>query len=236
MAILGTIHFLDSLTAFGLLAVALMLVFYALENRSRHFTLLFALACALGSAYGFLQGAWPFGAVEAVWAVVAVTKWRQLGRSLTQAAHERQLLTYDPVDAFLEDLQLATRQASPGTFAFMGEDEKPIGYVQLHRSHPAGGIVMHRIWTLAPHTGAGSKIMTTLCNLADHHGVEIALQTLPFGDKPYPLSADQLFEWYSGYGFAGTPKRMRRKPQAIEEEGRQLDSAAAPIAAPVTAC
>ena len=28
-------------------------------------------SCALGSAYGFLQGAWPFGLVETVWAGVA---------------------------------------------------------------------------------------------------------------------------------------------------------------------
>jgi hypothetical protein len=30
---------------------------------------------ALGSIYGFLQGAWPFGLVEAVWAVVALRRW-----------------------------------------------------------------------------------------------------------------------------------------------------------------
>jgi hypothetical protein len=29
----------------------------------------------LGSIYGFLQGAWPFGLVEAVWAVVALRRW-----------------------------------------------------------------------------------------------------------------------------------------------------------------
>jgi hypothetical protein len=32
-------------------------------------------ACALGSIYGFLQGAWPFGVVEAVWALVALRRW-----------------------------------------------------------------------------------------------------------------------------------------------------------------
>lgn len=63
------------LNAFGLLAVALMLIFYALERRSRWYTLAFAGACALGSAYGFLQGAWPFGFVEAVWSCVAVRRW-----------------------------------------------------------------------------------------------------------------------------------------------------------------
>ena len=32
-------------------------------------------ACAFGSIYGFLQGAWPFGVVEAIWAVVALRRW-----------------------------------------------------------------------------------------------------------------------------------------------------------------
>lgn len=65
------------LTAFGLGAVTLMLVFYALEKRSRWFTLAFAGACVLGSIYGFLQGAWPFGLVEAVWSMVALRRWRR---------------------------------------------------------------------------------------------------------------------------------------------------------------
>ena len=43
-----------------------MLVCYALEDRSRWFILAFAAACALGSIYGFLQGAWPFGLVEGI--------------------------------------------------------------------------------------------------------------------------------------------------------------------------
>jgi hypothetical protein len=29
----------------------------------------------LGSIYGFLQGAWPFGVVEVVWAAIAVRRW-----------------------------------------------------------------------------------------------------------------------------------------------------------------
>ncbi len=65
----------DSLTLFGLVAVTAMLVFYALEDRSRWFILAFAGACALASLYGFLQGAWPFGLVEAVWALVASRRW-----------------------------------------------------------------------------------------------------------------------------------------------------------------
>lgn len=63
------------LTIFGLFAVTAMLICYALESRSRWFILAFAGACVLGSAYGFMQGAWPFGAVEAVWSVVAIGRW-----------------------------------------------------------------------------------------------------------------------------------------------------------------
>jgi len=67
---------MDGLTVFGLIAVTLMLVFYALEERAPVYTLGFAVACALGSTYGFLQGAWPFGVVESIWTLVALKKWR----------------------------------------------------------------------------------------------------------------------------------------------------------------
>ena len=68
---------MDALTLFGLCAVSLMLLTYALEASSPWFTLAFVGSCALGSTYGFLQGAWPFGLVEAVWALVALVKWRK---------------------------------------------------------------------------------------------------------------------------------------------------------------
>lgn len=67
---------MDMLTLFGLFAVTAMLIFYALEDSSAWYVLAFAGACALGSIYGFLQGAWPFGLVEAIWAGVAVWRWR----------------------------------------------------------------------------------------------------------------------------------------------------------------
>ena len=63
------------LTAFGLFAATLMMACYALEARSPWFILGFAFACVLGSVYGFLQGAWPFGLVEAVWSAVAARRW-----------------------------------------------------------------------------------------------------------------------------------------------------------------
>ncbi len=66
---------MDSLTLFGLFAVSLMLLFYALERRSRWFILAFSGSCVLASVYGFLQGAWPFGLVEGVWSAVALRRW-----------------------------------------------------------------------------------------------------------------------------------------------------------------
>jgi len=65
------------LSAFGLVAVTAMLVTYALEEKSCWFTLAFAASCALGSGYGFLQGAWPFGCLEAIWCLVAVRKFQR---------------------------------------------------------------------------------------------------------------------------------------------------------------
>jgi hypothetical protein len=67
---------MDILTAFGLVAVSAMLICYAFEDRSAWWVLGFAVACALGSTYGFLQGAWPFGVVEAIWCLVAINRWR----------------------------------------------------------------------------------------------------------------------------------------------------------------
>jgi hypothetical protein len=77
---------LDWLTVFGLFAVTAMLVCYALEDRNPAFVLAFAGACALGSIYGFLQGAWPFGLVEGVWSLVALRRWwmRPAGASAQQ--------------------------------------------------------------------------------------------------------------------------------------------------------
>ena len=68
---------LDGLTLFGLFAVSAMLWCYAFEDKSPWFILAFAGTCALGSIYGFFQGAWPFGVIEAIWAAVAFRRWWQ---------------------------------------------------------------------------------------------------------------------------------------------------------------
>jgi len=68
------------LTVFGATVVTFMMLMYALERRGRAFILAFACGCALSSAYGFLAGTWPFGVVEAIWAVVALRRYRSTGR------------------------------------------------------------------------------------------------------------------------------------------------------------
>ncbi len=74
---------MDLLTLYGAAAVTSMMIFYALEPRSRTFVLAFAGACVASSAYGFLQGALPFGVVELVWSVIAVRRWLDRGPTAT---------------------------------------------------------------------------------------------------------------------------------------------------------
>lgn len=67
---------MDALTVFGIAAVSSMLLFYALEPCGPVFVLGFAVASDVSAIYGFLVGAWPFGVVEIIWAVVAFHRWR----------------------------------------------------------------------------------------------------------------------------------------------------------------
>ena len=66
---------MNALSAFGLFAVTAMVLCYAFEDRNPWFILGFAVSCVLGSIYGFLQGAWPFGLVEGIWSVIAARRW-----------------------------------------------------------------------------------------------------------------------------------------------------------------
>jgi hypothetical protein len=66
-----------SLTLYGVIALTFMMSMYALEKRGRGFVAAFALGCALSSVYGFASGAWPFGAVEAVWTLIALRRFQR---------------------------------------------------------------------------------------------------------------------------------------------------------------
>ena len=67
----------DWITGFGVVALTFMMLMYALEHRGRRFILAFAAGCAASSVYGFVSGAWPFGAVEAIWTAIAVRRYMQ---------------------------------------------------------------------------------------------------------------------------------------------------------------
>jgi hypothetical protein len=66
---------LGVLTLFGACAVSFMVLMYALERRGRGLIPMFAFGCTSSSVYGFLAGTWPFGVVEAVWAVIASKRY-----------------------------------------------------------------------------------------------------------------------------------------------------------------
>jgi hypothetical protein len=63
------------LTAFGSIAVAIMMLAYWLEPRSKWMVLLFAAASAATSLYSGLVEAYPITVIEAIWTVVAVQRF-----------------------------------------------------------------------------------------------------------------------------------------------------------------
>ena len=68
---------LDALTLFGVVAVSIMVLCYALERKSHWYTLGMSVCCVAASVYAFLAGTWPFGVLEALWAGIAFFKWRR---------------------------------------------------------------------------------------------------------------------------------------------------------------
>ena len=63
------------LTAFGSAAVALMLVSYWLEPRSKWFVLAFAIGSAATAAYSGLAAIYPIMVIEALWAMLAMRRF-----------------------------------------------------------------------------------------------------------------------------------------------------------------
>ena len=63
------------ITVFGSIAVALMLLAYALEARSRWYVALFAAASAATAVYSGVVEAYPITVIEAVWALVALRRF-----------------------------------------------------------------------------------------------------------------------------------------------------------------
>ncbi len=63
---------------FGIAAVTVMVVAYALEARGARYVLIFALGCVMAATYAVWIRSWPFAAVETVWSVIALGRWRRL--------------------------------------------------------------------------------------------------------------------------------------------------------------
>jgi hypothetical protein len=114
---------------------------------------------------------------------------------------------WENTEAFFAELNSITHRAGAITHAFSDPQDGLIGYVQLHRA--CRSITIHRIWTIIPKRGYGSKMLRQMCQLADRHRVLIKLKIAPLGRKPYPMSADQLREWYHRHGFRGEQKLVR---------------------------
>ncbi len=63
------------LTAFGSVAVSVMLLSYWLEPRSRWFILVFALGSAATAAYSGLADVYPIMVIETLWAGIALRRF-----------------------------------------------------------------------------------------------------------------------------------------------------------------
>ena len=74
------------LTAFGSVAVTVMLLSYWLEARTKWSILVFAMGCAGTAAYSALAEVWPIVAVEAVWALVAIQRFLHRHRETSAIA------------------------------------------------------------------------------------------------------------------------------------------------------
>jgi len=65
------------LTLFGTIAVSIMAGAYWLEDRSRWYTLLFAAASLATAIYSGLEAVYPIMAIEGVWALIALHRFRR---------------------------------------------------------------------------------------------------------------------------------------------------------------
>jgi hypothetical protein len=119
------------------------------------------------------------------------------------------------VRRFLAAMEAIAPHAGLGANGFRNPDGGCYGFVQFLVNSPQS-VTIHRLWTLQPGQGNGTRVLTKVCELADFYGVELKLKTLPFGRKPYRMSPEQLRTWYERHGFKGTQRRLTRPPQGSE--------------------
>lgn len=89
-------------------------------------------------------------------------------------------------------------------------------------SERGGKLRLKGIQSLNPGTGAGSRLLKQLTDIADKHDVPMELTASPYGDEATRLNSDQLKEWYSRHGFVPEEGHdpslgyMVREPKAVE--------------------
>jgi hypothetical protein len=119
------------------------------------------------------------------------------------------------VRRFLTAMEAFAPQAGLGAHGFRNPDGGCYGFVQFLVNSPQS-VTIHRLWTLQPGQGNGTRVLNKVCELADFYSVELKLKTLPFGRKPYRMSPEQLLAWYERHGFKGTRRKMIRTPQGSQ--------------------
>lgn len=121
----------------------------------------------------------------------------------------------DRMAQFKRDLCVLAPQAGRGDYVFRNPSGERLGFAQLTFPY-SDAATLHRLWVDRPGSGNGTVILRALCALADRHGIGIVIKPLPFGQKPYPLSREQLMVWYARFGFEGTRRKMTRKPRQTQ--------------------
>ncbi len=122
-------------------------------------------------------------------------------------ADARDPATKQRADEFFTDLEKYTSRVGPITYAFHDSNQTVTAHIQLHRR--GSDVEIHRVWSVVPRQGHGSAALKKVCELADLHGVILKLTVNPLGVAPYPMSSNQLRDWYIRNGFEGGRKMIR---------------------------
>lgn len=85
---------LDSLAIYGFLSLVMIVFFYSQERHARICSLGCAAACLMAASYGFVQGAWPLGVAEGLWAIAAFRRWRARGSTRPSPSRSKYALAY----------------------------------------------------------------------------------------------------------------------------------------------
>lgn len=65
----------ETVELFGIAAITIMVISYALESRGKIFVAIFAVGCAMAAIYAWMIGSYPFLIAEGIWAVIALWRW-----------------------------------------------------------------------------------------------------------------------------------------------------------------